>query len=212
MNTITQIAIQNGYPTTLIERVNNHIKNKINSTITNTQIQHNNNKKWIIFEYHNPIIRKVTNIFKNTNLKITFCVNNTIHNILNTHTQNNDKYTNNGMYSIKCNTCNKYYVGQSGRSLKTRFSEHIRYIKTNEPKSAYALYILNNRHEYSPTENSMELLKICRKGWHMNITENLYIQSYHKQHLLIDEQKPAEENPLFKFITSTIQPFKNKHT
>jgi hypothetical protein len=58
----------------------------------------------------------------------------------------------------------------------------------------------------------MELLKICKKGWHMNITENLYIQSYHRQHLLIDEHNPAEENPLFKFITPTIQPIKNEHT
>ena len=49
MNTITQIAIQNGYPTTLIEILNNHIKNKINTTTNNTQMQHNNNKKWIIF-------------------------------------------------------------------------------------------------------------------------------------------------------------------
>jgi uncharacterized protein YaaN involved in tellurite resistance len=36
MNTITQIAIQNGYPITLIDRLNNHIKNKINSTIDDT--------------------------------------------------------------------------------------------------------------------------------------------------------------------------------
>jgi hypothetical protein len=36
----------------------------------------------------------------------------------------------------------------------------------------------------------------------MNITENLYIQLYYKQHLLINEQNPAEETPLFKFITS----------
>jgi hypothetical protein len=45
MNTITQIAIQNGYPITLIERLNNRIKAKINSTIDDTQIQPNNNKK-----------------------------------------------------------------------------------------------------------------------------------------------------------------------
>jgi hypothetical protein len=37
----------------------------------------------------------------------------------------------------------------------------------------------------------------------MNITEYLYVQLSHKQHLLIEEQNPAEENPLFKFITPT---------
>jgi hypothetical protein len=43
----------------------------------------------------------------------------------------------------------------------------------------------------------MELLKICKKGWRMNATENLYIQIYHYQGLLITEQSPGEENPLF---------------
>ena len=71
---------------------------------------------------------------------------------------------------------------------------------------------MNNKHEYSKIKNSMELLKIRNKDWHMNITENLYIQLYHRQHLFIDEQNPAEENPLFKFITPTNQPLKNEHT
>ena len=71
-----------------------------------------------------------------------------------------------------------------------------RYIKTNDPKSAYAQHILNNRHEYVPIQNSMELLKICKKGWRMNATENLYIQIHHPLGLLINE-----ENPLFRIIS-----------
>ena len=132
---IIQIAQQNGYPTTLINRLNNQIKNKINRPKDYTLTQNTiSNKKWTIFEYSNPLIRKVTNIFKNTNLKITFRVSNTTQNILKTHAQNNDKNKNSGIYS---NTCNSYYVGQTGRNLKARYIEHTRYIKNNEPKSAY---------------------------------------------------------------------------
>jgi hypothetical protein len=154
-------------------------------------------------DYSSPLIMKVTNIFKNTNLKITFRVSNTTQNILKTHTQNNDEYKNCGIYNLKCNTCNKYYVGQTGSNLKTRYIEHTRYIKNNEPKSAYALHILNNQHEYAPIQDSMQLIKTCEKGRHMNITENLYIQLYHRQHLLISKQCVAEENPLFQFINLT---------
>ena len=32
------------------------------------------------------------------------------------------------------------------KSLKIRYREHIRYIKTDNPNSIYALHILNNRH------------------------------------------------------------------
>jgi predicted nuclease of restriction endonuclease-like (RecB) superfamily len=65
------------------------------------------------------------------------------------------------------------------------------------------LNILNNQHKYAPIQDSMQLIKTCKKGWHMNITENLYIQLYHRQHLLISEQCVAEENPLFQFINLT---------
>jgi hypothetical protein len=43
--------------------------------------------------------------------------------------------------------CDKIYFGQSGQNLKIRFLEPWRYIKTNDPKSGYALHILNNEHE-----------------------------------------------------------------
>ena len=113
MNTIFQIAKQNGYPITLIEILNKRIINKRKNSTNNTLSQ-NTNKKWTTFENHNPIISKVTNIFKNTNLKIAYRVSNTIQNILKPLALNNDKYTNSGIYSLKCNTCNKYYIGQTG--------------------------------------------------------------------------------------------------
>jgi transposase-like protein len=57
-----------------------------------------------------------------------------------------------GIYRFKCDTCNNSYVGQSGRSIATRHKERTRYIGTNNPISAYALHILNNRHEYGTAE------------------------------------------------------------
>jgi hypothetical protein len=113
MNTIIQKAKHNGYPISIIDRLNKQIINKNNNKTPNTQTQHKN-QKWVTFEYHNPIIRKVTNIFRNTKLNITYRVSNTTQNLLKTHIRNNDKHTNSGIYSIKCNTCNKRYIGQTG--------------------------------------------------------------------------------------------------
>ena len=81
-------------------------------------------------------------------------------------------------------------------SLRDRFSEHQRYIKSNDPKSAYAFHILNSHHEYNTIQNTMQLIKPCKKGWYMNIAEILYIHLYHQQHLLVPEQSPAHANPL----------------
>ena len=43
-------------------------------------------------------------------------------------------------------------------NLKSRFREHIRYIKNNDSCSAYALHILNCRHEYGNISDTMTLL------------------------------------------------------
>ena len=82
-----------------------------------------------------------------------------------------------GLYRLQCNTCSKSYVGQTGRSVATRYREHIRYIKTNNPLSGYTIHILNNRHEYGTPKHSLQLLQTCRKGTIMNCWEALHIQS-----------------------------------
>jgi len=48
-------------------------------------------------------------------------------NKLNTCTQTNDAYTNNVTYKLKCKTCDKAYIGQTGWSLRAMFSKHNRY-------------------------------------------------------------------------------------
>jgi hypothetical protein len=48
------------------------------------------------------------------------------------------------------------YVGQSGWAINVRHKEHIRYVRTNNPKSAYATHILENMHEYGTKENTLQ--------------------------------------------------------
>jgi len=101
---------------------------------------------------------KVTNLFKNTEISIAFRASNTIYQQLVQKIGNKNL---SGIYEIKCNTCGMNYVGPSGRPI-TRHKEHIRYIKNNNPASAYAVHILNNRHEYGTTENTLQLIKPCK--------------------------------------------------
>jgi hypothetical protein len=49
------------------------------------------------------------------------------------------------------------------RSIEIRHREHIRYTKTNNPISAYALRIPNNRHEYGSQKHTLQLLKAWGK-------------------------------------------------
>jgi hypothetical protein len=90
------------------------------------------------------------------------------------------------------------YVGQSGSSLKLRYQEHIRYIKYNHPQSACALRVLQNMHEYEPIQEAMNLLESIRKGLHLNTLEELYLQKYQQNSILIPEQNVGKHNPLFE--------------
>ena len=70
-----------------------------------------------------------------------------------------------GIYKTACNTCNNIYVGQSGRTINIRHKDHVRYIRTNKPSPAYALHILQNRHEYGTIADTLQLLTLWRRNY-----------------------------------------------
>jgi len=102
--------------------------------------------------------------------------------------------------TCRINTCKRAYVGQLGRAISTRHKEHTNYIRTNNPQSAYTTHILQNRHGYGPSNETLQLLKACNKGSRMNCWEAMFIQRYHRRGELIMEQKLYENNPLFELI------------
>ena len=83
----------------------------------------------------------------------------------------------NGFYEITCKTCHKAYVGQKCCNLKSRFLEHIRYIKNYDSRSAYALHILNCRHEYGNIDDTITLIKQTNTPTLLLPYEQTYIQS-----------------------------------
>ena len=95
------------------------------------------------------------------------------------------------------------YIGKTSHSLKKRYQEHIRYIRHNEPQSAYVQHILNNKHEYSPIKNTMTLLKHINQTSLLLPYEQLYIQTYHQHKQLISEQYIGEHNPIYQLIHNT---------
>ena len=61
-----------------------------------------------------------------------------------------------------------------------RHKEHVHYVGTNNPVSAYELHILGNKHEYGTAAETLTLLRPCHKGTHMNCWETFYMQAFHK--------------------------------
>jgi len=107
-----------------------------------------------------------------------------------------------GIYKIRCKTSHKAYIGQTSQNLKSRFREHIRYIKNNDPRSAYALHILNCKHDYGNIDDTMILFKQINTPTLLLPYEQMYIQSFHHNNEFIPEQHLNEHNSMFDLLHS----------
>jgi len=139
-------------------------------------------------------------LFKHTNVGISFKNTNTVQWLTKPKRDKVLEQDKSRVYKLTCNICHMSYIGQTSCSLKQRYQEHIRYMKHNEPQSAYALHILNNKHKYGPIKDTMALLKHTDKSTMLIPYERLYIQSYHHHKRLIPEQHISELNPMYQLI------------
>ena len=163
------MAKNNGLPTEKIVRLKTHILKNPQRTKQTT-----NTIRWATFTYYSPAIRKITNFFTDSNVRIAFRTTNTI--IKQLTSEKNINKNSSGIYKLKCNTCNGAYIGQTGEGVNTRYKEHIRYIKTNNPQSAYATHILQNTYEFGPENETLQLVKACKKRMPIGSWEAMLIQ------------------------------------
>ena len=72
------------------------------------------------------------------------------------------------------------YIRQTGRSFKTRYTEHIKARTQPITKSNFAEHTFNTRHTYTDIETNLEILHKLLKGPKLNTTEQYEIYK-HKQ-------------------------------
>jgi len=122
---------------------------------------------------HCLLIRKITNLFKHANLYIAFRATNMIPGTSTTHWQNSsDLHKFQRDIETQVWHLQQFICRTIRKVIETRHKEHTRYISTDNPISAYALHILNNRHQYGSAEETLELLKPCNKGTKINSWES----------------------------------------
>jgi hypothetical protein len=131
--------------------------------------------------------RTVTKLFRNTNIHIAYKRRNTIQKHLQMKNVNPDKYSQSGIYEIKCNSCLLKYIGQTGINFRTRFKEHIHAIRTNKTTSEYAQHILETGHSYGNTEDTLNILHHENKGPLMNACEQYHIHRLTKDNIQLND-------------------------
>ena len=103
----------NNFPRSIITNLKHRIEKKLTQLTPPTTSRHDT--KWTTFTYASPQIRKTTNLFKHTNIKIAFKCNNTIAQLLKpaNKTPHHTPYDRSGNYALTCKTCQLAYVGQT---------------------------------------------------------------------------------------------------
>jgi hypothetical protein len=131
--------------------------------------------KWATFTYVGKETRFITQIFRNTDLKIAYKVNSTIETLSKTTRTHLDKYSASGIYKLTRPDCGKAYVGQTGRSFSVRYKELRHSFRTNNTNSNFAQHLINNIHTFAPIDATMHILEFQKKSRHLNTLEKYYI-------------------------------------
>jgi len=109
---IRTIANNNKFPIHHITKLRTQIQRKTQMNTANN----GNSNKWATFTYHSPKVRMITNLFKQTDIKIAIKSTNTLQQLIKPKfqdtTQEHDK---SGIYKMTCKTCNIAYIGQTSR-------------------------------------------------------------------------------------------------
>jgi hypothetical protein len=111
-----------------------------------------------------------------------------------------DKCDTCGVYKLNCRSCARSYIGQTGRSFKTRFKEHVSDIKNNRCKTGYSQHILNYGHERAHSVTELEILEKQNKDPFLNSLEKFHIFKSKKENKLLNVIQFDINNPIYEVI------------
>lgn len=194
---IKDTATYNGYDRKLIDNILNKTKKKIEkkSRTTLNEIKNNENLYWASFTFNKPLSKTIQRSFKkNSNIIPSFKTKNKLKNILNNPKDKIRNENQSGIYEINCDNCDKKYIGQTRRNLKTRFNEHFSHIKFDrEEKSAVAKHCLTTGHTVS--KQNSKLIKPISSPKLLNAWETFFINKSEAP-LMNNENGPIQNSPL----------------
>ena len=97
----------------------------------NKQQTKTENNKFITLTYINKQTEKIAHKFKKAGYRIAYkTTNKTEHTLSKRMPKAQNKFDLPGVYKLNCSNCNKFYIGQTGRSFKQRYIEHTKALHT----------------------------------------------------------------------------------
>lgn len=167
-------AVLNGYKEVMVEKlVEKHSKSirKSNLTTLFSQTQREE-KRRVRIQYAPSITNRLKKVFKRHNMELVFSSTNKLKNKLGSTKDKTNEEEKSGIYQISCKECGQIYIGQTRRSIKTRFKEHIN-LRT-AVKSAVGEHIMNTNHKID--KENLKLIKNVTNTNELDAYESLFMQ------------------------------------
>ena len=171
LNIIYNIALNNGYNILTI----NKIYNKINRKISISHLHSLNSGTEKIFKrlpfISNQLTNPIASTLRTSGITPALYNNNNLGSkLINNKLDKIDKLDKSGIYKLTCDNCDTIYIGQTGRSFRTRYSEHESALNrlnrsdniNMQSTSAFANHLHSNKHSSSISQ--LVPLHFERKG------------------------------------------------
>lgn len=193
LNIIKQIAVNNGYQTKMIDQI---ITRKQYNKAIRLAYPNSESKTNIVYKtltYNGKITQQIAKNLQKRNIKIAYKTNNKLGKLIKNNKTKNKKGAKCGVYKLKCGSCPKIYIGQTGRNFNTRIKEHKNSYNKKHTDSHYALHLNNEQHNF---DDNFEILHQEPKSIKLNFLETMEINRYKKFNVLLNDQLDLNGSPL----------------
>ncbi|KAJ8958500.1 hypothetical protein NQ318_002294 [Aromia moschata] len=194
---IKNIAKSNGYSVHLIDKLIR--KHKFKRTLYNSTTfrRDTDNSKFASLPYEPKFTRGLDKIFKNININLVYNSKNKLQTLLGNPKDKINHNEKSGIYEISCKDCDQKYIGQTKRSILTRFKEHMAHLKYGRTeKSCVAQHAFDNNHRIDI--NNLKLIRNVTNSRQLDAFESLEIIKCNNS--MNKDNGPIPTSPLFALI------------
>jgi len=196
LNVIKQIAVNNGYSSHIINSILNKkiTKNAISEVYPNQKINYNKTKT---ITYFRKPSEKIKTYLNKRSIDVAYKTNNSLGKWLKDTETKINKNKKSGVYKLSRGTCSKIYIGRTGRTFRTRISEHKNSFLKNKTDSTYAEHLIKENHSFN---DSFDILHVEQKSLKLNLLETLEINKQKNSVNLLNDQTDVNNSPLLNIF------------
>lgn len=196
LNIIKQIAVNNGYQVHLIDTL---IRKKREKTLWKKCYPvYSQPQKFCTVTFYDKYSLSIAKYLeKALDTKVSFRTENKLGSFLKNNKSKIKPENKSGVYLLECGSCDKIYIGQTGRAFHIRIGDHTKNYEKKKEKSNYAFHLVEENHIVN---DKFKTLHVCDKGKKLDFLESMEINRYKNKGILLNDQKDLNSSPLLNLF------------